>query len=287
MSRPYLLQGHRGARGLFPENTVEGFVRAMMLGVRSFELDVGVTADGVVVCHHDLALNPEIARGPDGRWIAGPPPTIRSLSLEELRRFDVGRIRPGSAYAARFPDQRPIDGTHIPTLAEVLAATAGASLNIELKTDPTRPGDTVDGVAMAEAVLAVVDAAGAAERVMVESFDWRGPRHVLRTRPGIRVALLTEPRTCRAARLWWDGPAPEDYGGTGGGSVPRAVAAEGAAAWAAEYAALTAAEVAEAHALGLRVLPWTVNEPEAMARLLAWGADGLITDRPDLAPPPR
>ena len=279
MARQFLLQGHRGARGLFPENTVEGFVRAMALGVRSFELDVGVTADGVVVCHHDLALNPEVTRGPDGRWLAGAPPTIRSLRLEELRRFDVGRIRPGSAYAARFPDQQPIEGARIPTLAEVLEATAGAALNIELKTDPTRPDDTVGGPAMAEAVLAAVDAAGAAGRVMLESFDWRGPRHVLRTRRDIPVALLTGKRTCRAARLWWDGPAPADHGG----SVPRAVAAEGAGTWAAEYAALTAAEVAEAHALELRVLPWTVNEPEAMARLLAWGVDGLITDRPDLA----
>jgi glycerophosphoryl diester phosphodiesterase len=280
MPRPFVLQGHRGARGLFPENTLEGFARAIALGLRGFELDVGVTADGVVVLNHDLALNPAIARGPDGNWLQAPAPLIRALTAATLAGYDIGRIRPGSDYAARFPLQTPIDGARIPTLAAVLAATDGLALTIELKTDPTRPDDSIGGPAMAEAVMAVVDAAGAGARVMLDSFDWRGPLHILRTRPEIGVALLTEPATCRAARLWWDGPAPSDYaGGTAG-----AVAATGAGTWAAEHADLQAGDIAAAHRLGLAVLPWTVNDPAAMRRLRAWGADGLITDRPDLVP---
>jgi glycerophosphoryl diester phosphodiesterase len=279
MLRNLSLQGHRGARGLFPENTIDGFVRAMALGVRGFELDVGVSADGVVVLNHDLALNPDTTRRPDGTWLAAPTPLVRGLTLAELAAFDVGRIRPGSEYAVRFADQIPIDGARIPTLAAVLAATGDAALTIELKTDPTRPDDSIGGPAMADAVMAVVDAAGAAHRVMLESFDWRGPRHLRRTRPGIACALLTEPATVAAASLWWDGPDPSDFAG----SVPRAVAAEGAGTWAPEHAGLGRTQVDAAHALGLAVLPWTVNDPDAMQRLIGWGVDGLITDRPDLA----
>jgi len=278
-SPSFVIQGHRGARALFPENTVEGFRRAMALGVAAFELDVGVSADGVVVLSHDLALNPDITRDPGGAWLTLPTPLIRGLRYAELAAFDVGRIRPGSATAARFPDQVPIDGARIPSLAATLDATADAALTIELKTDPTRPDDSVGGAAMADAVMRVVDAAGSAHRVMVESFDWRGPRHLRRTRPEVACALLTAPDTVAAAQLWWDGPDPADFGG----SVARAVAEEGVGTWVPEHTTVGAEDIVAAHALGLAVLPWTVNDPAAMRRLRAWGADGLITDRPDLA----
>ncbi len=92
-------------------------------------------------------------------------------------------------------------------------------------------------------------------------------------------ARLTQPASVAAARSWWEGPDPSDYGG----SVARAVAAEGAGTWAPEYPDLQRTDIEAAHALGLAVLPWTVNDPDAMRRLRDWGADGLITDRPDLA----
>jgi glycerophosphoryl diester phosphodiesterase len=114
---------------------------------------------------------------------------------------------------------------------------------------------------------------------VVQSFDWRGPRHLRRLRPDLTYAWLTSAQTVAAARLWWGGPAPEDFAG----SVPRAVAAEGGSIWAPAFADLTRASLAQAHQLGLRVVPWTVNRPADIARLLGWGVDGLITDRPDLA----
>ncbi len=265
------IQGHRGARALFPENTLEGFRAAAALGVETFELDVGLTADGVAVVHHDVALNPDIARDPAGTWTGGAP--IRSLTFEALRRFDVGRLRPGSRTALLFPDQAPCDGARIPPLAAVLAALPDARFTIEVKTDPVRPERTAPPEAMADAVLAVIDAAGAASRVIVESFDWRVPRYVRRCRGDIRLAWLTHAGTI--SPLWW-GAAPL-------GSVPASVAAEGGPIWAPDYATLTQAQVREARALGLAVLPWTVNRPEDMRRLADWGVDGLISDRPDLA----
>src|SRR4051794_35890108 len=119
------LQGHRGARGLFPENTLEGFERAAALGLRSFEIDIGVTADGVPVVHHDPHLNPNITRGPDGRWLEERGPLLRELTLAELQRYDVGRIKPGSVYAATYATQAPVDGARIPTLERVLRLDPG------------------------------------------------------------------------------------------------------------------------------------------------------------------
>jgi glycerophosphoryl diester phosphodiesterase len=279
MKRSIELQGHRGARGLFPENTLAGFVGALEIGVDTIELDVAMTSDDVVVVSHDPTLNRDITRTSDGAWLARDGPPIRSFRATDLARYDVGRIRPGSTYAAEFPDQAPRDAAHIPALDDVLRIDPRVRFNIELKTFPLQPGLTVDGATMAAAVLAVADATGATARITVQSFDWRGPRHLRRTRPDVRLAWLTRAAILPQARVWWDGPDPSDYGG----SVPRAVSGEGGPIWASAHADLTEESVAEAHDLGLLVVPWTVNRPDDMRRLIAWGVDGLITDRPDIA----
>jgi glycerophosphoryl diester phosphodiesterase len=276
MRRSLGIQGHRGARGLFPENTLEGFLAASALGVTAFELDVGLTADGVVVVSHDPALNPDIARDETGAWLTGRGPAIWSLRYAELQRYDVGRLRPGLRTALLFPDQAPHDGARIPTLAAVLAALPDSRFTIEVKTDPAHPEWTATAAEMADATLAVIDAADAVDRVVVEAFDWRVQRHVRRVRPDIRLAWLTRAETVRDAGLWWDRAA-------GGLSVAAVVASEGGPIWAPDHTSLTLEAVKEAHGLGLLVLPWTVNRPAEMRRLLAWGVDGLISDRPDLA----
>ena len=115
------LSGHRGARGLAPENTLEGFALAFALGCDSVELDVALTRDGVPVVVHDPVLHPDIVRGPDGRWVSGAPVRVGDLTRAEVLRLDVGRLRPGSAYAAGFPRQRARDGARIPALTDVLA----------------------------------------------------------------------------------------------------------------------------------------------------------------------
>ncbi len=250
--RPIDIQGHRGARGLFPENTLEGFLAASALGVPAFELDVAMTADGVVVLSHDPALNPELTRDASGAWLARHGPTIHSLRYTELNRYDVGRLRPGSPTALLFPDQRPHDGARIPTLAAVLAALPDARFTIEVKTHPAHPDWTAPAHLLADATAAVVDRAGAASRVIVQSFDWRVPRHIRRTRPDITLAWLTRAETVGNAALWWDTPwlaaAPRL-------TIPAAVAAESGPVWSPDHNDLTEVQIAEAHAFGLSVLP--------------------------------
>ncbi|HEX7053131.1 MAG TPA: glycerophosphodiester phosphodiesterase [Burkholderiales bacterium] len=255
------VQGHRGARGHLPENTLPAFRLAIEMGVSTLELDVGVTRDGVVVVHHDRRLNPDLARGPDGRWVEWPTPPLHSLTYEALLRYDVGRIRPGSEYAARFPHQQPVDGTRIPRLAELfeMAGKTRVRFNIELKLLPTHPDETLPPEPFARAVIAEVRRHGMAARTTLQSFDWRALAAVEREAPEIATAYLTELKDSTVDK-------------------PRAA---GAKTWSPDYRALAREAVEQAHAAGMRVVAWTVNEPRDIARLIGWGVDGIISDYPD------
>jgi glycerophosphoryl diester phosphodiesterase len=254
------LQGHRGARGHAPENTLPGFERALAFGVTTLELDVGVTRDGVVVIHHDRRLNPDLARGPDGAWIAAPGPLIRELTFAELQRHDVGRIRPGSEYARRFPHQQPLDGTRIPRLSELFARAGNTvRFNIETKLTPEAPGDTLPPEAFARALIGELRRAGVQARSTVQSFDWRTLKVAEREAPEIATSYLTEAAD----------------------SDPEKVHAAGARIWSPDFRALDAARAATARRLGMKVIPWTVNERTDIARMLQLGVDGLISDYPD------
>lgn len=260
------LQGHRGTRGTAPENTLPGFAAALAAGVDTLELDAGVTRDGVVVIHHDRRLNPDIARGPDGRWIEAPGPLLRELDFRELRRYDVGRLRPGSDYAARLPEQAPADGSRVPSLAELFALVRKAGneqvrFNIETKISPAAPAESLPPGAFARALIAAIRAAGVAGRTSVQSFDWRTLRAVEREAPEIATVYLTGRRR--------------------GGSQPRAVHAAGGRIWSPYYEELDTAALIEARGLGLKVVPWTVNEPGFIERFLDLGVDGIITDYPE------
>ena len=112
---------HRGGAGLWPENTMAAFTRAIAAGADGIELDIHLTRDGKLVVHHDESLKPSIARGPDGAWLRRPTPLLKELTHDEMRAYDIGRLRPGARYAARYPDQVPADGERIPLLADVYA----------------------------------------------------------------------------------------------------------------------------------------------------------------------
>src|SRR5688572_21793025 len=168
------VQGHRGARGLAPENTLAGFARALAVGVTTLELDCGVTKDGVVVVSHDRLLSPDHTRDATGKFLQVPGPAIVDLSYGELRQYDVGRIRPGSEYAVAFPEQQPADGERIPRLADVFALVERSGnrtvrFNIETKIDPARPEQSVSPLAFARALAAAIRGAGMASRTTVQS----------------------------------------------------------------------------------------------------------------------
>jgi glycerophosphoryl diester phosphodiesterase len=298
---PFDLEGHRGARGLAPENTLPAFGRALEIGVTTLELDVAVTRDGVVVVSHDPFLNPDLVRGADGRWLEARGPNIHDLSFEELSRYDIGRLKPGTAYAKSFPEQVAVDGTRFPRLSEVfdLVRRSGdrwVRFNIETKISPLAPAETLEADSFARALIAEIRRARMTSRSMIQSFDWRTLLVVQREAPEIETVYLTAQRpgfdnVCSGAAAknpdgdlsscdpspWTGGLRVKDYG-----SVPRMVKAAGGSVWSPNFNDVDAARIEEAHKLGLRVVVWTVNAPDAIRRMLDLGVDGIISDRPDL-----
>lgn len=283
------LQGHRGARGLLPENTLPAFARALSIGVSTLELDTAITRDSVIVVSHDATLNPDITRGPEKTWIDRRDLAIHALTWQALQTYDVGRIRPLSLYSRRFPEQEPLDGTRIPRLADVFALARRAGneavrFNIETKISPEQPRLAPSPGAFARALIEEVRRQRLESRVTIQSFDWRTLQAVQKEAPEIATAYLTAQqswldniRAGEASSPWTAGFHVSRHGG----SLPRMVKAAGGGSWSPHFAELTREQLREAHQLGLKVVVWTVNEPADIARMIDWGVDGIISDYPD------
>ena len=279
------LQGHRGTRGHRPENTLAAFEHALKIGVTTLEMDAAITADGVVVVSHDPRLTPAITRDASGRFLAGEGPLIKTLTFAELQTYDVGRHDPASDYGRQFPDQQSEDGQRMPALSAVFARVKalGADavrFDIETKVFPTRPGDTLEPEPFVRALLAVIREAGMTGRVMIQSFDWRTLALVQQLEPGMETVYLSV-RSRNFDTLdggtWTAGRLPRDHA-----STAHMVQAAGGTTWSPNFNNLASqAEVKAAHGLGLKVIPWTVNNPADADRLIGWGVDGLISDYPD------
>jgi glycerophosphoryl diester phosphodiesterase len=288
------IQAHRGGRGLMPENTLPAFANALALGVTTFELDCGITADGIVVIHHDPRLNADTARGPDGNWLAGKGPPIHALTYAELLRYDVGRLKPGTKYAAAQPQQRAVDGTRIPRLADLFDLVkrwdnSTVRFNIETKISPMEREETVDAESFAAALVDEIRKAGMEKRSTLQSFDWRTLKIAQSIAPEIPTVYLS------AQQEWFDNigaATPAGSAWTAGlnvreiGSVPKMVKLAGGAVWSPYFRDATPDLVHEAHSLGLTVVVWTVNSEPDMRALLSRESnsrvDGIISDRPDL-----
>lgn len=282
------LQGHRGFRGAQPENTLPAFAAALSLGVTTLEFDLGLTADDVVVVAHDPILLPKLARGPDGQYLTGPGPSMRSLTFAQTQIYDVGRLNPADRTASQFPRQAAVDGTRIPRLGDVFALVARSGnadvrFNIEIKMDPRHPDQTAAPDHFAALVVDEVRRAGMASRTTVQGFDWRPLQAVQRLAPDIATACLT------VRQRWLDNVAPGGPWTAGfnlashDNSVPHLVRAAGCGIWSPAFPDVDAAQVQAARSIGLKVIPWTVNDPSDMARLIDLGVDGLISDFPDIA----
>ncbi|MFA5161369.1 MAG: glycerophosphodiester phosphodiesterase family protein [Elusimicrobiales bacterium] len=308
---------HRGMRSFLPENTLPAYDAALRLGVDWVDMDVILTKDGQVLVSHDMALNPDITRGPDGKFIAENKESLKTLSteeraafnrkyavlgmtLEQTRVFDVGRLNRSSAYSRFFPDQTAIDGTKMPPLREVLEhvsriAGSGVGFQLEMKTDPAHPEYSPDPAAFAKAVYGAVSAAGALDRTEIQAFDFRCLYELQKLNPKVKTAYLTSRDNERggeddffspdaaAAGRWTGGKLVKNYGN----SIPRMVKELGGFAWEPEDAQLTRQSLDEARGLGLKVVVWswpekngTAFDPAMMARLIDWGVDGIITDDP-------
>ncbi|MGV9302438.1 glycerophosphodiester phosphodiesterase family protein [Nonomuraea sp. NPDC003727] len=272
------IHGHRGARGLWPENTLPGLSHAMELGVHALELDVALTADRRLVLTHDLTVSavtsadtrPLTAQDPLFPYVGKP---INTLTHAQLRMLDVGVRLP------RHPDdpfaltQKSMPDTRMPTFGAVLGLVnaydaATVRLHVELKSDPTRPELTPDPLEFTELVVAELDRHGRLGNAAVLSFDWRIIGHAARLAPETPRFALIEPDT-----LHWHDDLGDD--------IPAAARAAGGTALSPEHVMVDETLMSQAAAAGLPVVVWTVNDARTAARLLDLNVAGVVTDYPD------
>lgn len=240
------------------------------------ELDVRLTADGQVVVWHDPRIEAEKCR-PTAEDLIGA--RVDELTLEQLRTIDVGSRR-----LSAFPRQRDVPDARIATLPEVLEVGRDRApevwWTIELKVDPTEPGVRETRGRLLDGVLEAVAAAGTARRSLIHSFDWAVLELARDQAPELqRSALVVTGVTYTDGSPWLGSLDWREHGD----DLAGAVAAVGAHVVSPHHGSVDADLVSRAHDLGLGVLPWTVNEPDDLRRVVAAGVDGLITDDPELA----
>ena len=291
MSQPLIIAGACGY-GVWPANSIEGARGCMTAPVAGNEIDVHLTADGHVVAHHDYRIAADQSRR-DGAWLEAPGPLLRDVSLAELRAYDLGRAKPGSAYAQRYPDKAGMDGVVMPTLPELLDVLAAApgprrQIFVEIKTDPADYRESGDPVALLDAVLRDLETADWLDAAKIIAFDWSVLRELAARAPEVATAHLTVPDVMKPkVKLlesgdspWTDGFDPRRFGG----SELRAIQAHGGAEWSPHISDVTPERVAEARELGLRVGVWGVAKAQEIATLTALDVEVLTVSGPAWGP---
>lgn len=289
MTAPLMIAGACGY-GVWPENSLEGAVGCLGAGVDGIEIDAHLSADGHVLAHHDYRLHADQSRL-GGLWLEGPGPLLRDTLIGALRRYDLGRARPGSARARVSKGER--DGVVMPTLPELLGVLKTARgprrwIFVELKTDPPDYRQSADPERLLERTLEDLDAAGWLDRTKIIAFDWTLLRKLAERAPQVDTAHLTVPgamhgdirRLPNGDSPWADGCDPRRFGG----SEARAIAAHGGQEWSPHVSDVTPERVAEAKSEGLRVGVWGLKTVKDIDRMAALGADALTVAGPAWAP---
>ncbi len=260
------LQGHRGCRGLLPENTIPAFERAVDLGVTTLELDLAVTADNQLVVSHEPYLSSEICLDRTGNEIPDSAQlsyNIYKMTFEELRQFDCGlKLHPRFPSQIKMPVSKPRLEDVIRTIEGISSAKDKIRYNIEIKSQAGYDGIYHPAPSeFSEILYALLKQSIGFDRVTVQSFDFRVLQYLHDRYPEINLAVLIEN----------DLPIHENLDSLG--FIPPI--------YSCDFNLLSRQGVKSLQDLGMKVIPWTVNEVSDMKKLIDWGVDGLITDYPD------
>jgi len=264
-------QGHRGCRGLMPENTIPAMINALDLGVTTLEMDAVITKDNKVVMSHEPFFNHEITSKPDGSYVTEPEEkslNIFLMTYDEVKKYDVG-IKPHP----RFPKQKKMNVVK-PLLSDLLDSVQNyvaihkrplPYFNIETKATPAT--DNVyhpEPARFVETLMSVIKEKRIQERVIIQSFDLRTLQYLHDKYPSVKTAMLIEDYDKRGLKdqLKALGFLPTIYSP--------------------EYSLVTEDLVKSCHGQKIKVIPWTVNDKVTMDKLKALGVDGIISDYPDL-----
>ncbi len=281
------IHGHRGARGLYPENTLAAIRAGIDLSCDAIEVDLCVSADNQLVIHHDPVLSSRLVRNKTGKWIKNRL-KVRSLTLAELKEFDVGRINPKSDYAGLYPEQTPVDGARIPILEEfvdlVTSVQSNITYNLELKSTPDSPKITPQVEEYVKLVVEALNYHDIVSRTFLQSFDWRLVMHAKSLLPNLKIGMLTNQQTDGVPlspvpgnpNLW-----TSEFDLNNFDNLPAMVKHAGGDVWSCNALDISREEIVTAHQLGLEVYVWTVNCQTQMHKMIEYGVDAITTDYPD------
>jgi glycerophosphoryl diester phosphodiesterase len=274
------LQSHRGGRGETTEESLRAFAKSLELGVSTLELDIVLSADGQPMVWHDPVIQADKCSDTAPAFPGDPQfpyvgKLVVDLTADQLRTLDCGKLLPS------FPHAEVVAGNKIATLPEVFALVdsygADVRFNIETKVEADKPETSAPPQQFVDVILAAVRAAGKTAQVEIQSFDWRTLPMVRAAEPSIPLVALWDDTTWVPGSLWLAGIDP------GVVTDPIDAATQiGAEIVSPAYKLVDAAFVARAHAAGVRVIPWTINDAETMRAQIGFGVDGIITDYPTL-----
>jgi glycerophosphoryl diester phosphodiesterase len=262
-------EGHRGTRGLMPENTIPAMYKAIDLDVNTVEVDVVFSKDGKVVISHDVYFHPDITTTPAGKQLTSKEAqqlVLYNMNYDSIKKYDVGlKVHPDFPLQKKIPAYKPLLGELIDS-TNSYAASKGKTIlyNIELKTNPANDGIKTPPVeAFVDGVMKVVKEKKLESRCYLQSFDFRPMQIIHKKYPGIVTAILISGNDKRTfvQQLEELGYTPEMYS-------PH-------------YSVVTPELIKECHARGIKIIPWTVNSIEEMKKLKNMNVDGIITDYPD------
>lgn len=295
----YDMEFHRGGRDARPENTLWSYQYAIEKGALTIECDMQMTADGQIVMSHNPALNPDITTDAEGRRIGADDLFIHDMTLQELQSFNVGHMDPSTEYYELHGRTQVQADAFIPTLRQLFELVRDSGnedirMSIEAKAYPdpalgARYEKNPDYDKLLREFLSLVNEFSFRDRVILQCFDWAALVKMKEIDPGIRtIALYSEQPSWGAPEgttLWLDREEPSPWlGGIDikdfGGDPVRAAHSLGLDDVSPYFKEITKELTDEAHAFGLRVVPWTVNSPEDIKAIYEMGADGIITDKP-------
>ena len=284
LSKPDYIKiyGHRGARGVLPENTLESFKYLFENNIHAYETDILISKDFIPVITHDFRLDPSYTKDINDNWIEDENIKIIDLTYDQILQFDVGTLNKLSKYGRKFINQKSLQNQNIPKLSELLKLTSDnivedLLINLEIKSTPIEKNLTPEPDEMVKIIIDEVSRSNLEDRIIYSSFDWRVLREIKERDSKIPRAYLT---SGARGKIYDKSPWLDFTPLHNGVELPELIKALGGSAWHPNYKDVNKEIVQTSHDKGLPVNVWTVNRESDMLRMIDYGVDGIMTDYP-------
>ena len=276
------IYGHRGARGVLPENTLESFKYLFENNIHAYETDILISKDFIPVITHDFRLDPSYTKDINDNWIEDENIKIIDLTYDQILQFDVGTLNKLSKYGRKFINQKSLQNQKIPKLSELLKLTSDnivedLLINLEIKSTPVEKNLTPEPDEMVKIIIDEVSRSNLEDRIIYSSFDWRVLREIKERDSKIPRAYLT---SGVKGKIYDKSPWLDFTPLHNGVELPELIKALGGSAWHPNYKDVNKEIVQISHDKGLPVNVWTVNRESDMLRMIDYGVDGIMTDYP-------